>query len=287
VSREPLIANVRCLKMKKTQSIKNVKKGDAFAVPLKNGLYVVSRVLHDTTSRSSRHEKKKYGGKESARMLCCNWYGPSPPSVNVPELREVMRRTFGEWGGRPLAGWCSDDVPAEAVYIGTIPPSSDEGKLGVNDTLDWDYLQLQALMQWEWDHDREGMLVREAAKEERIANEYYASEAKRRKELTLDKLAKHRFLEFWEDPIPQVAIRQGRKLLREAAKELASLGQKPTAKARLEVLRKCIKGFNALDAKHEFIGTAEREDICDDFDLLVNACGLKNRSNLADDWREW
>ena len=142
-------------------------------------------------------------------------------------------------------------------------------------------------MQWEWDHDREGMLAREAAEEERIANEYYASEAKRRKELTLDKLAEHRYLELWEDSIPQVAIRQGRKLLREAAKQLASPGQKPTTKARLEVLRKCIEGFNTLNAKYEFIGTAEREDICDDFDLLVSACGMKNRSNLADDWREW
>lgn len=273
--------------MKKLQSIKSVKKGDAFAVPLNNGLYVVSRVLHDTTSRSSHHHNKTHGGKKSVRMLCCNWFGPSPPSIDLPELREPLRRTFGVWGGRPLAGWCDDDMPSNAVFIGTILPHRDEGKLGVNDGLDWDYLRLQALMQWEWDHDREGMLEREEAEKERLAKEYYASEAKRRKELTLEKLAKHRFLEFWEAPIPQVAIRQGRKLLREAAKELASLGEKPSLKARLEVLRTCIEGFNALDEKHGFIGTAEREEICDDFDLLVNACGLKNRSNLADDWREW
>ena len=273
--------------MKKLQSIKSVKKGDAFAVPLNNGLYVVSRVLHDTTSRSSHHQKKTYGGKESVRMLCCNWFGPSPPSVDVPELLEPLRRTFGVWGGKPLAGWCSDDVPSDAVYIGTITPLPEQGKLGIKDGLDWSYLQLQALMQWEWDNDREGMIARAEAEKERVAKEYLASEAKRRKELTLETLTKHKFLKFWEDPIPSAAVREGRKLLREAAKDLLSLGEKPTVKARLEVLRNCIEGFNVLNAKHGCICTAEREDICDEFDLLVHACGLKNRSNLADEWRDW
>jgi hypothetical protein len=42
-----------------------------------------------------------------------------------------------------------------------------------------------------------------------------------------------------------------------------------------------------MDAKYGYIDTTEREDICDAFDLLVYACGLKRRKNLAEKWRNW
>jgi hypothetical protein len=42
-----------------------------------------------------------------------------------------------------------------------------------------------------------------------------------------------------------------------------------------------------LDAEKRFIETVEREDICDEFEAIVHACGLGNYKDLADRWRDW
>lgn len=273
--------------MPKLQSILTVIEGDVFAVRLENGLYAACRVIWDTTSDANKRHKKKYDARDAVRMVCCNWFGEKLPNPGLPELREVLKLTHHSWKNKPLAGWCQDDVPSDVIHIGVIPRNESENRLGANDSLDWGYLRLQALMQWEWDQDGEAVLAREKAEEERLAREYEEHESTRRKELTLDKLAEHRFLTDWESPIPKGVIQRSRKLLRDTARELAALGANPTIKERLSVLQTCIEQFNALDAKHSFIGTIEREDICDEFDLLVHACGLTRRKNLADKWRDW
>ena len=55
----------------------------------------------------------------------------------------------------------------------------------------------------------------------------------------------------------------------------------------MAVLQECIEAFNALDAELHFIETGEREDICEEFEAIVHACGLGGHEDLADRWREW
>lgn len=205
--------------MAKLKSILSVKQGDAFAVRLKNGLYVVCRVIWDATSDANKRHKKKYQGPDAVRMVCCNWFGMKPPKPDLSELRDVLTLTHHSWNKKPLAGWCSDNVPSDVIGIGTIPPAHTENRLGANDWLDWNYLRLQAFEQWEWDHNRQALLASEKAAETRLERKFRKYEAARRQELTLDKLGKHRFLTEWGGPIPTAVIRKSRKLLRDTAKQ--------------------------------------------------------------------
>jgi hypothetical protein len=68
---------------------------------------------------------------------------------------------------------------------------------------------------------------------------------------------------------------------------LVDLGESASEEERKAILRACIESFNELDAKLGFIETVEREDICEEFEAVVHACGLGRYENLADEWREW
>lgn len=152
------------------------------------------------------------------------------------------------------------------------------------------HLRCQTEEQWDWDPDRDAALARDKNEEEEIERRDVESQARDKSlhaSLTLDQLSKHRFLKEWEDPTPAVAIHTSRRLLRDTAKQLIEPGDAPGTKERLSVLQACIENFNAMNAKYGYINSTEREDICDAFDLLVYACGLKRRKTLVDKWRDW
>ncbi len=54
----------------------------------------------------------------------------------------------------------------------------------------------------------------------------------------------------------------------------------------MAILKQCIESFNNLDAEMDFIETVEREDICEEFEAIVHACGLGAYTDLADRWRD-
>jgi hypothetical protein len=46
--------------------------------------------------------------------------------------------------------------------------------------------------------------------------------------------------------------------------------------------------LDKLDVQHEgLIETVEREHLCAEFEEIVDASGLGNYNNLADEWWEW
>ena len=69
--------------------------------------------------------------------------------------------------------------------------------------------------------------------------------------------------------------------------QLLELGPDASKKDRMAILKKCIEAFNAMDAGMGFIETNEREDICEEVEAIVHACGLGTYKDLADRWREW
>jgi hypothetical protein len=90
------------------------------------------------------------------------------------------------------------------------------------------------------------------------------------------------YFDTWVGHVSPEVLRAARVLVGRAMR-----GIQDERAAPLAVLRACVEGFNALDAKYHFITTIEAEDIVAAIDRLAAATALGPRRNLADEWRNW
>jgi hypothetical protein len=262
------------------------EQGAAFAVRLDDGRFGVCRVL-----RQAHGNDVRTLGEPSVLVACSSWIGEAIPDPAEPALRKILLQTHHLWNGQPEVFWANDPPPGNFQRIGTIPPTPEERKTKCDTLAGWEVCQMSPLFQWRWDHDREAVLAEDAREEEIEEQENrkrIEAATKDLKSLTLETLSAHRFFKNWKDYPPKEAIKASRALMKRTLKALAALGPKSKKDARRAVLQECIEGFNSLDATMgHFIETMERDDICSEFDLLVNACGLGDCENLADEWRDW
>jgi hypothetical protein len=148
---------------------------------------------------------------------------------------------------------------------------------------------LQALRQWRWDHDREAVLREDALEKRREAEMREECGRKREaylKSVSLSDLQKPPFFN-WKGFRAAKIIRASEKIMADTVARLVKIGRDSPEADRLAILQQCIESFNTLDAKTQFIDTIEREDICEQFEVIVHACGLGHHKDLADEWREW
>lgn len=261
-------------------------EGVAFAFPLEDGRYSVCRVLRTHTIE----------GDTSLRDPCVLavgsvWIGAALPDVQDPALRPILHLTHHAWKNEPLRFWISDPVPSDFVLLGTIDPTPEEQAIPCLKFGFWRSITGQVLRQWQWDHDPEAVRAADEAKkaeeaqrrarEQRIRDEYLQS-------ITLEQLAKHRFFPTWKDSPDKEAIRASRQIMKQTVKDLLKLGPDAPEADKLAVLQACIERFNEVDAELDhFIDTLEREDICEEFEAIVHACGMGAHKDLEDEWREW
>jgi len=99
--------------------------------------------------------------------------------------------------------------------------------------------------------------------------------------VTLDDLRGHTFFANWKDYPPLKVIRASRKVMAITVEALVELGPRASESNRMAILQRCIESFNILDAKMHFIETVEREDICEEFEAIVHACGLGAHKDLV------
>ncbi len=259
--------------------------GDAFAVPLDDGRYFVCRVILDADSEPAKQWKSA-----CVLVACSAWIGTEIPSADEPALRPILRLTHHSWPGNREVLWVSDSVPDEFILIGQIQPTSEERGIRSGSFGDWSSLAIQPLAQWRWDHERDAVLAEDQAKD--------AADSRRRKEarqqrrqyllqVSLDDLSDHQFFDRWKDYPPAKAVRASRKIMKDTVRDLLGLGPSANEDERMAVLQCSIESFNAIDAKLDFIETVEREDICEEFEAVVHACGLGHYQDLADRWRDW
>jgi hypothetical protein len=198
--------------------------------------------------------------------------------------------THHSWENRPNVLWISEELPQYLIPIGTIAPTAEEQAIPCASFGGWTALTLHPLAQWRWDNEREAVAAEDTIKQK---NEEEAREKARRereeylKLLTLEELRERPFFPTWEDyPSPQ-ATRASRGVMTATVEELLALGPRASEEERVAILQRCIESFNELDAKMHFIKTVEREDICEEFEAVVHACGLGAHKDLADRWRAW
>ena len=284
---------------KKAPKVPPPPEGAAFAVPLENGLYSACRVLlgpdykrADAPASRPRDEADEHllnDALQSGMVLVATsaWIGKEIPTADDPAVRAILRHRYN---GKLDLQWIDNPLPKSFIPIGTIKPTAKERNLLCNTFCMWETIAVGALDQWRWDHDREALLAEQAAnaaesaRKAEIANRERAAALKR---LTLDDLASHTFFARWPGEVAAAQLRQSRQIMKRTVQSLQALGRRASEKQKLQILQECIEKFNLADERSHFIDTIERDDICEEFYLLCCACGLGDREDLADEWREW
>lgn len=256
--------------------------GAAFAILLADGRFAACRVLRESAD----------DGHARVLVAASAWIGDAIPDVGDPSLRPILRKTHHAWEGQPEVIWVDDEVPSRFIPIGTIEPTPDERSISCAPFGSWESAALQPLLQWRWDHDRAAVLAEDAIKAQAEAarrSEERAERAAYLARVTLDELSRRQFFPDWEYP-PAAATDASRAIMAATVTRLIGLGPDASEADQMAVLQRCIESFNELDADERLIGfieTVEREDICEEFEAIVHACGLGHHEDLADEWRDW
>lgn len=259
--------------------------GTVYLMPLGDDRFGVCRVL-----RENAGEERKRHGEPAVLVASSTWIGREPPDLADPRLREILSLTHHRWQNSPNANWVSMSPPDDFRAIGTLEPDENDRTYECWSSGGWSFAY-QVLMQWRWEHDRENVLREDAEKQEQEARQREEAARQRkagRAEPTLAQLRNKRRFGDWADVAPAKATSSCRKLFRETIDALRELGEKPPEESVLPILRAFIEGLNELDVKYEhFIETTIREELCEEIDEIAAACGLGDRKDLADEWREW
>jgi hypothetical protein len=260
-------------------------KGSAFAFPTGDGRYSVCRILVDSTS-----DRARQWGTETILVACSAWIGPEIPRVENPELRPILHLNHHSWNNKPHVLWILERLPQDFTSIGTISPTVEEEEMPCQSFGRWSAMVIQPLDQWRWDNDRGSVLAEDKVEEQKTAEDRltrYRERQKYLKEVTLKDLLGHHFFPNWNDFPSPGRVLASRQILTRTVEQLLELGRRAPRKKRMAILKECIESFNELDAEHSFIETVEREDICEEFEAIVHACGLGDQKDLADKWRDW
>ncbi len=271
---------------------KSPEVGDTFAVSLENGLYTACRVL-----RSGSSDQPFSSFKDVTLVASADWFGDHVPSIDEPRLRKTLRLNHHTWTDRPNVRWVPGRPPKQFKKIGHIPPTAEDLKTS-NHSFDrwdigltaWNAFQIQPLLQWRWDHDREALEAEdriEKAEEARKIEEAKRDRSAYLSTVTLNQLLDKTRFAHWRRLVKPKPLAKSRDLFSRAIGKLISIGRNATEESKLNVLRELIEGFNSLDAEFTFIETEEREDICLEVDAIAHACGLAEKARLVDRWREW
>ena len=257
-----------------------------FAVPLDDGRFGVCRVIRKTTS-----DEVKEFGDESVLLACYAWIGDELPDSQDPALRPILHLTHHSWNNRPELLWVSDPPPDHFIPVGTIQSTSEEKAIECLSFGTWESVQIQPLAQWRWDNDREAVLAEDKTENKRESQQRKRAQGSRDQylaKLTLEQLGDRQFFPRWEEYPPKKAILASRQIMNKTVKQLIDLGRTVPESERMAVLQECIERFNSIDADMDhFIETVEREDICEEIEGIVHACGLGAHEDVADEWREW
>ncbi len=260
--------------------------GAAFLMPLADGRFGVCRVLRTRTPA----ERKEHGSP-CVLATCAPWIGTAVPDLADPRLREILTLTHHSYSGGPELLWVSDPPPDSYRPIGVIAPTPADTHSECQSFGYW-FFEHHVLMEWRWAHDRDAVLREDAAGAAEAERKSRASAERVRLDPppvpTLADLRTKRRLLNWDGFAPTRAIPACRAVFRDTVNALIALGDAPAEPAVLAIFQDCIERLNALDVKHrQFIETTIREELCEEFVEIAEACGRSDGGDLADRWRDW
>jgi hypothetical protein len=258
-------------------SLRRVRPGDVFLMPLEDGRYGVCRVLRTRPEQGD------------VLAAASPWVGASAPALDEPQVRQILRLTHHNWQDVPYVGWMSAPVPATFTRLGDLPPTEEEAaweEQGQGPS-NWIHLPLQVFLQWRWDHEREAVLAEARQQEEstREAQEKWRRAYKPLPQPLLSELVKQTPLKSWGRFVEAEVLQEARAIVRATMRALLALGPDAATAARLDVIRECVENFNDID--DGWICTIEREDICDLLHELAARVDLDDYDEALTCWRDW
>jgi hypothetical protein len=272
-------------KRSKPATVTLPKPGDVFMMPLGDSRFGVCRVL-----RENSEEERKGHGAPYVLVAASPWIGSETPDLGDTRLREIQTLSHHSWKNGPNILWVSMLPPEDYRLIGTIKPSPADKRRQCSCSGGWAFAY-QVLTEWRWGHDRDAVLREDAERAEKQAQEYKEFERRRREArgaLTLEMLWKKRRFSDWKGYAPDNTIVACRVIFRKTVGALLALGKNPDESVMLPILQGCIEQLNQLDEENgHFIETTIREDLCEDFSEIAEACGLRDCDDLAERWRDW
>lgn len=246
--------------------------GATFKFPIEKGRIGILRILGATEDR------------QDPIAAVMRWSGPPKTSLEAMRRSRTFRApqplTHHDWGrtsGRVIGGIVTKRAPRGLRFVGNVPPAPAE--LGLLEELaasgaGFDWLVLQARLQWRWDHDRAAVLAedRRAELAQERTYEREQQRAERRRE-ALRRAGPRALLRrrWFTDFTPRT--------LRDAARaECARLVSELVAQARVPrkdaaALARSVRRFNALDRRFG-LDTIDREQIMDALEQIGDACGV-------------
>src|SRR5262245_8658772 len=121
--------------------------GDVYLIEIQPGVYGARRLLQVRTK-----------GRQSWYLLATTpWFGKTPPSLDEPRLREILRLTHHEWKNEAQITFVPGNPPEGCRWLGNFPPTRQEQKLKCTSyglqNADWlTGLDYHVITQWRWDH---------------------------------------------------------------------------------------------------------------------------------------
>ena len=128
------------------------KPGDVFIMPVKDDILGACRVIRNGDQTKS-HQKDQMKKTETGVLVALTaWYGASPPDINEPKLKELLKKTYGQFKGETEHIWIKKKVPDEFKYIGSIAPTPEELQLKGKVDAGWFWLSSIAKEQYKSDN---------------------------------------------------------------------------------------------------------------------------------------
>ena len=252
--------------------------GTVFVAPTGDGRYAAGRVLR----------REFHGGAQAALIAGCSWLGNEVPQLDSPELRETLILSHHNWQSVPNVFWTFHLMPPDFIIVGQIELSPSDLAASSDGYTGWQSV-LHSLAQWRWDFDREALLqdeARQAAEKAEAQRQRAVTRAELMKSLTLSSLLDRAWFATWGNVDSDLPLHECRASMKKLVQELQA-APKLTLSVVKKHLKQSVNEVNRLNAKHNFISTIEREDICEAYDHIACAAKFPRVTDQIEEWREW
>lgn len=250
--------------------------GSLVGVPLPNGAWAALWMLESSAA------------PRSSTFFVLEGFWPKAPSAT-----ELARAKVAHARGTPLPGcdgrwkgWFQRAPPKDFVLVGRRAVSAKERAAaeeasGTMIFQNGEHLRTTLFVEWRMRHDRKALEAEWARAEAKRAKKSDA----RRRDLTLARLLREKaFPQAWWSP---PAVREVRRVFREATRALVDLEERGTPRQRTAVLKGVVTALNELDDHEGFIETEAREMFVERIEELARLVGLNNDDEKLTGHRDW